>query len=215
MSFSSSVSPRPSQLVPTQGNLSELLEKLLTVFGVESVLEGSKLPNQPLQRETDKTPCPALRPMVGNDFHVETSFGTSPSWKALLQLDQGDALGKICLLLCDVAQHPISEDATKSAELAAKLLRSAWPDANVAGPSKRRQLGPPFADAEMPDYQLFRWLASKDLNPAGEGVFLTDLDYDSAEDLLYQPLRQKLVCRVPPHCCEAYIRCLVGIRDHS
>jgi hypothetical protein len=132
--------------------------------------------------------------MVGNDFHVQTSFGTSPpSWKALLQLDQDDESDKICLSLCDVAQHPKLEEATatKSAERMAKLLRSAWPDANVVDLSKRRQLGLPFVDPEMPDYQLFRWLASKDLNPAGEGCFLTSLYH--FVDLLYQPLRQKPV----------------------
>ncbi len=61
-----------SLLLPTQDNLSELLEKLLTVFKVESILKGGVLPDQPLQREIGNTPRYVLRPMVGNDFHVQT-----------------------------------------------------------------------------------------------------------------------------------------------
>ncbi len=181
-----------SQLLPTQENLSELLEKLLSVFGVESILKGGVLPDQPLQREVGSAPRHVLRPMVSNDFHVQTAFSTSPSWKALLQLDSGDESGRICLPLCDVAQHHRSEEATatKLVEQVAHLLRSAWPNATV-GHSKRRQLGPPFVDPDTPDHQLFRWLASKDLNPDGEGVFLADLHH--WVDLLYQPLRQKPV----------------------
>lgn len=196
MSSSSGVLITHSQLLPTQENLIELSEKLLTVFGVESILGGGRrLPSQPLQREFGDIPRYVLRPIVGNDFHVHTAFGCSPSWKALLQLGQDhDGLGKICLPLCDVAQHPKSEEDAPATELVQKmamLLWFAWPDATVAGPSKRRQLGPPFVDPELPDYQLFEWLASKDLNPVGEGVFVTHL-YES-EHLLYQPLRQRAV----------------------
>lgn len=194
MSISSgvSVSESLSHMLPTQKSLSELLEKLLTVFRDESILEGRDLPSQPLQREIGAVRH-VLRPMVGNDFHVQTSFGCDPSWKALLQLDLDDESDKICLPLCDVTQHPSSEEATatKLTERAAKLLRSSWPDANDIGPSKRRQLGLPFADPDMPDYQLFRWLASKDLNPVSEGVSLTHLH--NSMDLLYQPLRQRSV----------------------
>jgi len=193
-----------SQLLPTQKNLSELLEKLLTVFGVESILEGRELPSQPLQREIGDGRRWMLRPMLGNDFHVHTAFDCSPSWKAVMQLDPDDERSdKIRFPLCDVAQHPKSEDAPKSAQQMAKLLRAAWPNANVVGPSKRRQLGPPFVDPGLPDYQLFRWLASRDLNPDGEGVFVTHI-YNfkdlvflthlyNFKDPLYRPLRQVAV----------------------
>jgi hypothetical protein len=73
----------------------------------------------------------------------------------------------------------------------AKLLRAAWPDANVDGPSKYRQLGPPFVDPDLPDYQLFRWLASEDLNPVYEGISLKHLN--GSKDWLYQPIRHKSV----------------------
>jgi hypothetical protein len=192
MSSSSGVPVNLSQLLPTQRNLSVLLEKLLTVFGDESILEeGKELPSQPLQREIGDVPRYNLRPMVGNDFHVQTSFGSEPSWKALMQLEQDDGSSdQMCLPLCDVAQHPKLENATatKSVQQMAKLLRSAWPDAKVEGPSKRRQLGPPFVDPDLPNYQVFRWLASKDLNPVSEGIFLVSL-YDS-NGWLYRPLRQ-------------------------
>ncbi|KAH6641128.1 hypothetical protein F5144DRAFT_609982 [Chaetomium tenue] len=98
--------------------------------------------------------------------------------------------------LCDVARlHPQSEAAvaTESARQMAKLLRSAWPDANI-GPSKRRQLGPPFEenpyqpDRCVPDRQLLQWLASKDLNPIGEGISLAHLR-DNRE-WLYHPVRR-------------------------
>ena len=112
MSFSFGVPVSLSQLLPTQRNLHELLEKLVTVFGVEWISKGGVLPSQPLQREFGNVRRYILQPMVGNDFHVQTSFGTSPSWKALLQLDQDDESDKICFLLCDVAQHPGLEEAT-------------------------------------------------------------------------------------------------------
>ena len=194
MASNSGIPVSHSQLLPTQQNLSELLVKLLTVFGIESVLDGEVLPRQPLQREIGKNLRPALRPMVGNDFHIQTAFGTDHSWKALLQLDQGDDSTKISLPLCHVAQHPGTDDAAAAIRLVehmAKLLRYTWPDANVGALSKRRQLGPPFVDSDGTDYHLFRWLASKDLNPVSEGVFLRNL-YQSV-DLLYQPLRQKSV----------------------
>ena len=191
MSSSPGVSANFSQVLPTQENLSELLEKLLTVFGIESILEAKQLPGQPLQRETGDVRRHAFRPMVGNDFHVQTSFGLSPSWTAWIQFDQ-DAWTKLCLPFCDVALQPKSqENATVSVQQMAKLLRAAWPDANVDGPSKYRQLGPPFVDTDLPDYRLFRWLASKDLNPVYEGVCLTHLN--SYKGWLYQPLRQKTV----------------------
>jgi hypothetical protein len=216
MSSNSGAPDSYCQLLPTQKNLAELLEKLLTIFGVESIVEGRVLPNQPLQRELGTVRRYILRPMIGNDFHVHTSFGTNPSWKALLQLDQGSH--KIGLPLCHVDHYPLPEgtSATESTERVAKLLRSLWPDAEVAGPSKRRQLGPPFVDPERPDYQLFRWLASKALNPEGEGVFVTDLHHDRSIDLLYQPLRQRPVRLFPivKHpCCWEYTGLLVGIQD--
>ncbi|KAK4097196.1 hypothetical protein N658DRAFT_500735 [Parathielavia hyrcaniae] len=203
MSFESGAPVGLSQLLPTQRNLSALLDKLLTVFGAESILDGRKLPSQPLQRETGDVPRWALRPMVGNDFHIQTSFSCSHFWKALMQLEQDDEKSdKICLPLCDItiAQGPKSKDMTTAARLAqleqmVKLLRSAWPDENVDGPSKRRQLGPPFASPDLPDYQIFRWLASKDLNPLSEGISLTHLLLDfQVEDRLIQPLRQRSVC---------------------
>ncbi|KAK3297097.1 uncharacterized protein B0H64DRAFT_391334 [Chaetomium fimeti] len=191
MSFTFGVAVHPSQLLPTERNLSGLLEKLLTVFGDESILDGGGLPSQPLQREIGDVPRYALRPMVGNDFHVQTSFGSSPSWKAVMQLDRDDEKSdKICLPLCDVTLQSESE-ATATIKLAqqmAKLLRYAWPDANVVGPSKRRQLGPPFVDPALPDYQLFQWLASKDLNPVSEGIML--IHFYGSKDWFYRPLRQ-------------------------
>ncbi len=193
MSFGPGARVSPSHLLPTQGNLSEILEKLLTVFSVESILEGGGLPDQPLQRETeDRRRASVIRPIVGNDFHIQPSFSLDHSWKALLQLDQDDGSGKICLPLCDVAQHPTLDEAiaTKLAERAANALLFAWPDASV-GLSKRRQLGLPFVDPESADDQLFSWLASKDLNPVSEGVFVTDL-YDSW-GLLCRFVRQKSV----------------------
>jgi hypothetical protein len=195
MSSSSSGHVSFSQLLPTHRNLSELLEKLVSVFGVEPIFEwGGRLPSQPLQREIgDATPRYVLKPMVGNDFHVQTSFGSSPSYKAVMQLhlDQNDERSdKICLPLCDVALQPRLETAATSARQMAKLLLSAWPDANV-GLSKRRQLGPPFIDPGLPDYQLFRWLASKDLNPVSEGVSLIHLY--SSNGWLYRPYRQVAV----------------------
>ncbi|KAK4099240.1 hypothetical protein N658DRAFT_171859 [Parathielavia hyrcaniae] len=199
-SFDSGAPVDLSQLLPTQRNLSELLDKLLTVFGAESILNGRKLPSQPLQRESGDVPRYALRPIVGNDFHVQTSFSSSPSWKAVMQLhvDQDDERSdRICLPLCDItiAQYPKSEDMTTATQMAQleqmAKLRSAWPDGNVDGPSKRRQLGPPFVSPDLPDYQLFRWLASKDLNPISEGISLTHLHHDDSEDRFFRPLRPR------------------------
>jgi hypothetical protein len=104
---------------------------------------------------------------------------------------------KVSLPFCDVVQHPKPEDATAtpSVQQMAALLRSVWPDADVVGPSKRHQLGPPFVDPDLPDYHLFRWLASKDLNPVREGIFLIDLyQFDG---FLHQPVRQVAVCCSP------------------
>jgi hypothetical protein len=79
MSPSSEDPPSFSQLLPTQKNLSELLGKLLSVFGLKSILEGRVLPIQPLQRELGRDRRYVFRAMVGNDFHVQTSFGTELS----------------------------------------------------------------------------------------------------------------------------------------
>jgi hypothetical protein len=220
MSFGPGARVSPSHLLPTESNLSELLEKLLTVFAVESIVEGRGLPPQHLQRETeDKRRASGIRPMVGNDFHIQPSFSLDPSWKALLQLEQDDDKSdKICLPFCDVTQHSTLDEAaaTKLAEQAAQLLRSAWPDAAV-GLSTRRQLGLPFVDPNGPDDQLFRWLASKDLNPVSEGVFVTDL-HDSW-GLLCKFVRQKSVCFLQPtsrhNIVVGYRSCLGGIGGQS
>ncbi|KAK3897505.1 hypothetical protein C8A05DRAFT_19751 [Staphylotrichum tortipilum] len=194
MSSRSGAPVSPSHLLPTQKNLSELLEKLLTVFSVKTILDGGELPTQRLQREArseDRSRSSTMLPMVGNDFDVQAGYSIAFSWKALLQLEQDDGSDKICLPFCDAALHPTLDEATatKLAEQAAKLLRSAWPEADFVDISKRRQLGLPFVDPGSPDNQLFRWLASKDLNPVSEGVFLTDLH--ESWGLLCQLLRQR------------------------
>lgn len=183
-------------------------------------MEGTELPDQPLQRETeDVRRYKFIRPMVGNDFHVHTSFSLDTSWKALIQLDQDDNKSdKICLPLCDVALHSKSQEAaTVSVQQMVKLLRAAWPDANVDDPSKRRHLGPPFVDPDLPDYQLFRWLASKDLNPVYEGIFLTHLN--GSKDWLYQPIRHRSVSFSSYGLAGPYFvgftRCFVSIKNQN
>ena len=166
------------QTLPTQENLSQLLDKLLAIFEVDSVLKGLDLPQHPLQREYKNKPDSRhnIRPISGNDFHIYANLTTSPpSWEAILQLEQTGS-GSICVPLCHVQQHSQVDHsglATQVVEQAALLLRAAWPDASI-GPSRRRQLGPDFDDPESASYQLFRWLASKPLNPIHEGVFLYD-----------------------------------------
>ncbi|POR31170.1 Uncharacterized protein TPAR_08632 [Tolypocladium paradoxum] len=178
-----------NQLLPTQENLSELLEQLLAIFEVESIQKGQSLPTHPLQRELKNAASARhpLGPMSGNDFHIQPSFSAAPSWEALLQLEQNSC--KICLPLCHIEQHSQSvQKATHDAEKAATLLCASWPDATV-GPSRRRQLGPDFYHPDSPSYQLFQWLASEELSPTYEGVFLNDLFL--LEGRFYQLLRQK------------------------
>jgi hypothetical protein len=86
------------------------------------------LPIQPLQRELGRDRRYVFRPMVGNEFHVQTSFGTDLSWKALLQLDQNSE--KICLPLCDVTQHPLSSQ------------RNGWPSCSTPSGRMRMSLVP-------------------------------------------------------------------------
>ncbi len=200
-----------SQLTPTQQNLSHLLEKLLTVFGVRSILEDGYRASDPIQDNIDIDFM--IESMfgldLGNEPQLQASVVVSPPWKALLQLDQDGEPDKVCLPLCNLTLRPEFSDkttVTKLAEQAAQLLRSAWPKADDVGPSKYRQFGPPFADPDMPDYQLFRWLASKDLS---EYVFLADLYH--SENMFYRPLGQKPVrfLRLPYQfsCHHAGIRC--------
>jgi hypothetical protein len=82
------------------------------------------------------------------------------------------------------------EEAFPHIQQAASLLDFYWPDATI-GPSRRQQLGPAFTDSESGDYLLFQWLASKQLNPAFEGVFVADLFV--LDGALLQGLRQKMV----------------------
>ncbi|KND93768.1 hypothetical protein TOPH_01947 [Tolypocladium ophioglossoides CBS 100239] len=181
------------QVLPTQENLSEVLDKLLAIFEVESILDGRKLPLHPLQREFKDSPDSRhiLRPISGNDFHVSPSFTVSPpSWGAILQLEQTGWCSNICVPLCHIEQHPrLDQNVTgiQKVEQAATLLRAAWPDASI-GPSRRRQLGLDFYDSASASYQLFRWLASKQLNPISEGIFLSD--FLVSEGRRFEPLRQ-------------------------
>ena len=86
-------------------------------------------------------------------------------------------------------QPMVQEEALEHVQQAASLLDSSWPDATI-GPSRLRQLGPSFSNPESMDYCLFRWLASKQLNPVYEGVFMMELFV--LDGALLQALRQKI-----------------------
>ena len=184
-------SVQPGHALPTQENLDALLEKLVSIFEVESVLKSKTLPAYPLQREGKSLAATRVipKPISGNDFHIWPSFSLTPSWEGLLQLESGS--DKTCLPLCNIEQHPNPvQKAIEAVQQAVELLRTSWPDATI-GPSKRRQLGPDIYHPDAPGNQLFAWIASKDLNPVCEGVFLNDLIL--SKGLLHHPLRYRPV----------------------
>ncbi|UNI15333.1 hypothetical protein JDV02_001873 [Purpureocillium takamizusanense] len=125
--------------------------------------------------------------MSGNDFHVLPSISGQPAWEAMLRLEN-DGLS-IAVPLRRVA-HPsrLSDGEAGNISRAVQVLRVSWPDAST-GPSRRRQLGPEFDDAELPSTRLFSWLASKHLNPVYEGFFVDDLFLSRGR--LHIPLRQE------------------------
>ena len=173
---------------------------MLAIFEVGSVQDGCELPLHPLQREFKhlRDSRHTFRPMSGNDFHIQPSFTVSPpSWEAILQLEQ-TGRGNICVPLCHVEQHPPADGNDTEIQIVeqmATLLRAAWPNASV-GPSRRRQLGSNFHDSASSSYQVFRWLASKQLNPVSEGVFLSDFLVSNGRR--FEPLRRAKVSHI--HC---------------
>ncbi|KAJ6443558.1 hypothetical protein O9K51_04737 [Purpureocillium lavendulum] len=178
-----------SQVLPSEENLSKLLDKLISVFGVESVLDGRPLPAHPLQRETFSSAVASLfRPIPGNDFHISPSFSCAPSWEASIRLEH-ESGGDVTLRLCHADQHPGDPQGTLWAiGRAVTLLRTSWPDATT-GLSRRRQLGPELNHPESPWDRIFAWLASKQLNPLREGVFVSDLFLRQGR--LCKPLRKR------------------------
>lgn len=212
---SGSGSGLPTQLCVTEEILSKLLDKVLSVFDVEGISRGGENPPHAIQRECgpeESSPRFKLRPMSGNDFDIESNMTISPSWEAILQLDRHDknhsdkapydgssrslflhseANRRLLIQFTKCKLQPMAEEvALQHIRQAASLLDSAWPDATL-GPSRRRQLGPAFSDPESLDYVLSRWLASKQLNPVYEGVFVKDLFV--LDGALLQVLRKKEV----------------------
>lgn len=167
--------PTPGQLLPTQVNLLALREKFLSIFDVDTVLASGKLPWYHLQRDIiDLDPYRAPPgPLPGNDFHEENQITPDPSaWAAQLQFHAADRKSAahgfeylpLLIQLTHIYEQPDSQpEARRNIEEAAALIRSLWPDSAV-GWSKCRQLGPPLTDPRAPEYHMFHWLSSKELN---------------------------------------------------
>lgn len=167
--------PTPGQLLLTEGNLLALREKLLSVFDVASILSNENLPWYRLQRDIiDLDPFRAPPgPLPGNDFHQENQITPDPSaWAAQLQFHAADRNPAkhgydylpLLVQLTHIREQPGPQlEAQHNIEEAAELIRSLWPDSTIGWP-KYRQLGPSLIDPSAPEYHMFHWLASKELN---------------------------------------------------
>ncbi|KND90453.1 hypothetical protein TOPH_05025 [Tolypocladium ophioglossoides CBS 100239] len=167
----------PGQLLPTPDTLIELREKFLSALDVDSILESQSHPWYYIHRDLgnpDPSRAP-IGPIPGNDFHATDPRITVhlPAWGSKLQFDvsgQKNQAGPRLLVIPfkHISDHPDpGPDGIKKVEESAELIRALWPDASV-GRSRRRHVGKPVADCTAPEYYIFHWLASKQLN--GEGV---------------------------------------------
>ncbi|KAL3957166.1 hypothetical protein ACCO45_007744 [Purpureocillium lilacinum] len=177
----------PGQLLPTEDTLRDLRDKFLFVFDVLTVLETQTLPWYYIHRDfisSDPERAPS-GPIPGNDFHATDPRITArlAAWGAQLQFDissaDADAPHPKPLLvpLKHISSHPDpGPGGIAIVEKAAKLVEQLWPDALI-GPSRRRHVGLQLTDVTAPEYHIFHWLASKQLN--AEGVALCLLSRNS------------------------------------
>ena len=195
---SNSISVQYNNSLPVQENLDLLLEKLISIFEVESLLKGTP-PVHPLQREMGGAATRRtidnlnIRPIPGNDFHIHTGFDLSHSWDAVLQVKIGSE--QLSLPLCGIGPHADMEEEKMVIDTVKRLvgqLRASWPDATI-GLLQRKQIGGGIYHPESLSSRLFEWIASKELND--EGVFVNDLWL--SEDRLRSLLRHRGVSLVP------------------
>ncbi|POR33265.1 Uncharacterized protein TPAR_06539 [Tolypocladium paradoxum] len=167
----------PGQLLPTRDSLIELREKFLSAFDVASILESQCRPWYYIHRDLGN-PGPSrapIGPIPGNDFHATDRriMAHLPGWGSKLQFDlsgQKNRAGPQLLVVPfkHINDHPDPGPGdVKKVEESAELIRSLWSDASIGQP-RRRHVGSRVTDCSAPEYHIFHWLASKQLN--GEGV---------------------------------------------
>lgn len=197
----------PGQMILNRESLQELQEKFLSVFDVASILQGKELPWYHVSRDiVNLGPSRAPDgPIPGNDFHTMPRISAEPlAWSANLQFDSDHrmtitgphASDPLLVPLAHFQHHSkLGNDATDKIEEAAVLIRALWPD-DVTGQPKRRVLGPPLTDPMAPEYHVFYWLASKDVNTEVFGARL--IARQSGGRFVESPL-MKPVSRTPTH----------------
>ncbi|KAJ6438218.1 alpha-glucosides permease MPH2/3 [Purpureocillium lavendulum] len=180
----------PGQLLPTEDTLRDLRDKFLSVFDVPSVLESQSLSWYYIHRDFNNADLGRAPPgpIPGNDFHATDPriVAHLPAWGAYLQFETPSAAGEpddapqpkpLLAPFRHISSHPDpGPGGVAVVEHAARLVKELWPDA-VMGPSRRRHVGLELTDTSAPEYHIFHWLASKQLN--AEGVALCLLSRNS------------------------------------